>query len=245
MAKTFPIKTPTDADYASFDGMHCGGLWASLSHTWACPSCGRTKRQLMRWGEIGGETMRKMYGPINWKINMARHYDEGRRGFGDTVLCGECRWAQNSVKTKFSLPQLWNFSPAEIGSFTKTIVNGAIEKIDYEKAHSIYLDESRRRNQGLNSTTSSPALARSPSPPSTIAPKQEAEIALLPCPFCAKPPQTKKSGIEVHGRPGWFLSHSFAIACGSCGVELKRSGKVATETQSAAVSAWNSRAYQS
>lgn len=140
--------TPTDIDYKTFDGMHCRCLWTSLTDTWQCPSCKRTKREIMRWGKRRGSN-RTTYGPIGWKGVVVHHHDHGQRWSWSTIICGDCNAVDGFVKSKLRLPTDWSYTAQEIGQFAKMKINGAYESINYDIAKDIF-DRANRANNGKN-----------------------------------------------------------------------------------------------
>src|SRR5262249_12072335 len=101
------IRRPTDAEYNAYDGMHCYSLWRSLPEEWRCPSCGRSKREILQWGERKGSNAAK-YGRIGWKAGLHLHHDHapcdgsdflGEHGrFPATIICGACNTADARAK---------------------------------------------------------------------------------------------------------------------------------------------------
>lgn len=134
------IRIPSDADYASFDGGQCASLWMSLPEDWTCPGCGRTKRELMRWGTgilyDDGEEM--LFD--GWRTGIVRHHDHGNppRWAGEVLICVDCNVVDATAKRILKLPQAWSFSVDEITSFATFIKNGAVESIDLKKAGEIF-----------------------------------------------------------------------------------------------------------
>ena len=46
-----PVRIPAPEEYRAFNGPHCHRLWRQHGEDWQCPGCGRTKFELMAWGE--------------------------------------------------------------------------------------------------------------------------------------------------------------------------------------------------
>jgi hypothetical protein len=131
------MRVPTDSEYLSFDGMHCRLLWKELSQEWRCPSCSRTKRELMRWGRRCGSNAR-IYGPIGWMIALHRHHDHGQRWHREVIICGGCNTADGTAKRELRLPDDWSFTAEEIGRFVTASPNGGMSHIDLNIAKAIY-----------------------------------------------------------------------------------------------------------
>lgn len=139
MAK--PIKAPTDAEFATYDGAHCHILWKGLPELWRCPGCNRTKREIMRW------TKRQPHGkPLfwGWMAGLHQHHDHeedpaftfnGR--FKTETICDQCNSVDGVAKRKLQLPDNFSFSPVEIRQFAAAEPHGK-HKINFEKAAEIY-----------------------------------------------------------------------------------------------------------
>lgn len=142
------VKVPSHEDYYNYDGAHCHQLWRELSDTWQCPSCKRTKFQIMRWttrykkNQDGGRVSYK-----GWMAGLHKHHDhsqnilsskEGR--FSTVVVCDQCNTSDGAAKRKLLLPENFSFSPLEIGEFitskphTKHSLNFEVAKKLYTKA---------------------------------------------------------------------------------------------------------------
>ena len=131
------IRRPTELEYLAFDGMHCSVIWADTPRHWRCPSCRRSKLELMRWGKRTGNNAHA-YGPVGWKAALHRHHDHGDRWTGEIVICGDCNSADGTAKRLLQLPRQWSFRADEIGQFVTVVPNGGIAKIDLEVALAIY-----------------------------------------------------------------------------------------------------------
>lgn len=124
-------KKPSDQEYLEYGGGQSRVMWKKLDDGWKCPSCERTKREVMRWTGRGGLENR-------WLGEVYKHHDHsGCKRFDKTVVCELCNSADGNVKSKFSLPDNFSFSPEEIGSFVIATPNGK-HNINFEKAKNIY-----------------------------------------------------------------------------------------------------------
>lgn len=144
------IKTPTHEDYNSYSGAHCHKLWAEHSDTWECPSCSRTKFQLMRWATRYSQTAEGGWVPYKeWMAGLHMHHDHSQgllsssqARFEAVVVCDQCHAADGVVKKKLSLPKNFSFSPSEIKLFvtaaahTKHTINFEIAQILYARISS-------------------------------------------------------------------------------------------------------------
>jgi hypothetical protein len=119
------IKIPTYEEYYSYNGAHCHQLWAELSDVWRCPSCCRTKFEIMRWttryikAPDGSRTPYK-----GWMAGLHKHHDhsqglscynQGR--FKTVIVCDQCNSSDGVAKRRLVLPRSFSFSPSEIGEF--------------------------------------------------------------------------------------------------------------------------------
>lgn len=128
------IKKPNDQEYLEYDGGNCSVIWKSLDDNWKCPSCKRTKREVMRWGK------RKQSGRTfeGWIAGFHKHHDHsGHKRFSKTIICALCNSADGNAKAKLGLPANFSFSPEDIGLFVTPTPYGK-HKIDFEKAKNIY-----------------------------------------------------------------------------------------------------------
>jgi hypothetical protein len=143
-------KLPTAEDIRAFNGMHCSKSYSKLIKAgWRCPSCNRTPQELIRWSEIRGPSMRKLYGDehgMGWTISIAKHHCHSRdfytlrksERFPPTYICGDCNFADGAVKRKFKLNESWSFSPQEISQFVTVTPHSGRTIIDYEVAKTIF-----------------------------------------------------------------------------------------------------------
>jgi len=134
-----PLRIPTDDEYKAYDGAHCARLWESLSETWRCPGCLRSKREIMRWTKRKARPdlgITKDY--FGWMAGLHRPYDLSYSQFSETVICDHCNMAGGSAKRKLGLPENFSFSPAEIRRFVKPKPHQG-HTIEIELALQIYL----------------------------------------------------------------------------------------------------------
>lgn len=134
-------KTPSAAEIAAFNGMHCKKQYLdALRSGWRCPCCRRSAQELIRWSEIKGPAWRAAYADeygMGWTITLARHHCHGRGRFEETQVCGDCNSADGAVKRKLKLPARWSFAPHEIAQFVRGKPHEGVT-IDYNKAKAIY-----------------------------------------------------------------------------------------------------------
>lgn len=152
MKKPKITKVPTADDFAAFKGAHCHQLWAEVGPDWICPSCRRSKYQILRW------TMRFPRLPNrfeDWMAALHTHHDHARSfdgigiaRFQPTVLCDQCNAADGAAKRRLKLPENFSFSPDEIGKFVSTEPHGK-HRIAFEIAERIYLSLSKARPDQL------------------------------------------------------------------------------------------------
>ena len=141
-------RSPSSQDYREYDGAHCPNLWFGTPENWRCPSCNRSKFELLRWTKrhslpVNGK--RKPY--IGWLAVLHRHHDHGGHydehwnetgnRFPQTVICDHCNVADGMAKRKLGLAKSFSFSPQEIGRFVKATPHAG-HTIDYETAREVY-----------------------------------------------------------------------------------------------------------
>jgi len=77
------IKKPSDHEYLEYDGAHCTVIWKSLNDNWKCPSCKRTKREIMRWTKRSSSG-RTFWG---WIAGFTEHHDHSDcLRFNNTII---------------------------------------------------------------------------------------------------------------------------------------------------------------
>jgi hypothetical protein len=134
------IKIPTIEEFESHDGLHYKNLWREVGDHWFCPSCKRSKYQIMRWAKRFPNSPKAFMG---WVAPLHKHHDHsapymstnGR--FPMTIICDQCNSSDGTAKRKLKLPKNFSFSPEQIGCFVKATPHGK-HKIDYEMAMAIY-----------------------------------------------------------------------------------------------------------
>jgi len=134
------IKVPTREEFESHDGLHYKNLWREVGDHWHCPSCKRSKFQIMRWTKRFPSSPNAFMG---WVAPLHKHHDHsapymsncGR--FPMTTICDQCNSSDGVVKRKLKLPKNFSFAPHEIGQFVKSTPHGK-HKIDYDMANAIY-----------------------------------------------------------------------------------------------------------
>jgi len=138
-------KLLTDEAYEAFDGGHCKRLWKETPEYWRCPSCLRTKRELMVWGRPKHKHWPNP-NPPKWKVSLARHHDHGgsRDGverFPETLICGQCNGLDPRLKEALKIRGEFSFSAQEMSWILKHPVepncNIEREQIDFEVAEQI------------------------------------------------------------------------------------------------------------
>ena len=110
----------------------------NLPEDWMCPSCGRKKREIMRWKLRGKKDKRY----VGWVAEIHLHHDHGEDfgrdpRFEPIKICSQCNAADGHMKTKLKLPKDFSFSPCEISRFISATANGWHD-YDYEKAKKIF-----------------------------------------------------------------------------------------------------------
>lgn len=115
-------KIPTQQEYKAYDGAHCHVLFRSVSKTWRCPSCNRTKFEIMRWI--------KRNNGMGWLCGLHTHHDHSEEPyiyhgnitlttniprFPHTIICDQCNMVDATIKRRYSdIPRNFSFSPSEL-----------------------------------------------------------------------------------------------------------------------------------
>lgn len=128
-------RIPTQDDFNSFDGAHCGKIWLQLNESWCCPGCLRPKLELLRWTMLYPH---RPYKHMGWAAGVHEHHDHGMDAFGGrffcdssytprfspTVMCEQCNSADASAKKALGLKSVFSFSPTEISRFITPTPHG-------------------------------------------------------------------------------------------------------------------------
>ena len=134
-------RLPTISEFQAYKGAHCHRLWAEVGEHWTCPSCRRSKFQILRWTTRFPNSPHKFE---DWMAGLHKHHDHSAEmlerevpRFEQTIICDQCNAADGTAKRKLSLPPKFSFSPLEISWF---VVPRAHEKheIIYPAAQSVY-----------------------------------------------------------------------------------------------------------
>lgn len=127
-------RIPSEEEFASFErgGHPVSGMWNRVSSSWRCPSCGRTKREIVRWKRGAGEGF--------WFFALHAHHDHGDGWSGTETVCSDCNAADGIAKRMLKLPENWSFSASEMSRFVVCATNGALEKIDLDTAFDIFIE---------------------------------------------------------------------------------------------------------
>src|SRR5258708_11605280 len=121
MRSSRPI--PTQEDFETYRGAHTHRIWASLPPQWQCPSCGRTRFQLLTWTKSLTDSAKRVFGDYHWLAAIHEHHDHHSENgshlprFAPTFICGDCNSADGAVKRRFQLPADFSFSPQELSKF--------------------------------------------------------------------------------------------------------------------------------
>jgi hypothetical protein len=151
MASSF--RAPTREDYLAYDGAHCKALWASVTESWRCPGCHRSKFEILRWTRRTPHSLAADRTPYwDWLGVLHRHHDHGAEPyvlgvgsvpvtprFPETIMCDECNGADGRAKRQLGLPADWSFSPGEIERFV-TATPHRTHVIDLSVAEATYRD---------------------------------------------------------------------------------------------------------
>lgn len=142
-------RIPTWEECLAFDGAHCRQLYAMVGALWRCPSCNRSRFELLRWTMLYPKRPNRHEG---WAVGLHTHHDHGtdrsssqlapgalRRvsSFTPTVICEQCNSADGTVKKRLCLPTNFTFAPWEIGQFVRATPHGK-HLISYDIAQAIF-----------------------------------------------------------------------------------------------------------
>ncbi|MGJ7610678.1 MULTISPECIES: hypothetical protein [unclassified Variovorax] len=133
-------KRPSIEDFRAFDGAHCRRIYARLPEDWRCPSCLRTKFEILRWTTLYPH--KPEISRPGWAGGYHEHHDHAggkwfAARFEPTVICEQCNSADSAIKRKLKLPAKFSFSPIEIQRVVTSYAHGK-HLIDYQVAHMIY-----------------------------------------------------------------------------------------------------------
>lgn len=134
------LKVPTIEDFKTHSGLHYKNLWKQVTDDWICPSCKRSKYQIMRWAERGNNSPYAFWGwvaPLHMHHDHSAPYRTSQGRFPMTTICDQCNASDGVAKRKLGLPKNFSFSPEEIGLFVKATPHGK-HFIYFEIAQLIY-----------------------------------------------------------------------------------------------------------
>ena len=128
--------TPTPDDIAAFNMAMAKrtarqNQWNKLPDSWTCPSCHRSKFQIIRY--VGCDNSSCCHN--GWCAQINAYFCQR---FPMTWICCDCRLANGIVKWKLQLDPQWNFSPSEMRHFVKIAPHSGDAEIDYDVAREIY-----------------------------------------------------------------------------------------------------------
>jgi hypothetical protein len=133
-------RIPTLAEFQAYKGAHGPHIWTEVGEHWMCPSCCRSKFQILRWTTRFPRSPKKF---SDWMAVLHRHHDhsvdawrEAPR-FEQTIICDQCNAADGTAKRELDLPEKFSFSPLEISRFVVSFPHDK-HKINLQAAKSIY-----------------------------------------------------------------------------------------------------------
>ena len=129
------VKVPSHEDFATYKGAHCHRLWTRVGPDWICPSCRRSKFEILRWTIRFPRTANRFE---DWMTGLHEHHDHARSWVGvgtprslPTILCDQCNAADGAAKRRLKLPENFSFSPC---AARKTTTNPAVSiRRDHKK----------------------------------------------------------------------------------------------------------------
>ncbi len=136
-------RIPSQEDFEAYRGAHTHKIWASLPRNWQCPSCGRTRFQLLTWTKSLTDSSRRAFGDYHWLAAIHEHHDHCSENgaypprFARAHICSDRNSAEGVVKRRLKLPPDFSFSPQELSEFVVGYPHGGVD-IDYEAAKKLY-----------------------------------------------------------------------------------------------------------
>ena len=134
-------RIPTLQEFLAYKGAHTHRLWEQGGPHWTCPSCKRTKFQILRWTTRNPNSQHAFK---DWIAPLHKHHDHSsglisctESRFPEIIICDQCNAADGAAKRKLKLPKLFSFSPSEISVFVSAIPHGK-HTIDYNMANAIF-----------------------------------------------------------------------------------------------------------
>lgn len=152
------VKKPTFEEFLGHDGLHYYQLWKEVGNQWCCPSCKRTKYEIMRWAKRFPNKPNSFWG---WVAPLHRHHDHSASFIGSnarfpvTTICDQCNSSDGVAKRRLNLPSNFSFSPEEIAFFVTSTPHGK-HKVDFSIALMIYDELAFKNSQQTLSSQSHP-----------------------------------------------------------------------------------------
>ena len=148
LRNNFNAKRLSLTEYLSFDGSHWQRIYKRLSKNCLCPSCWRTKFEILRWTIFQHKPESR---PPSWAGGYHEHHDHAcdryfsPRGssscsprFAPSVVYEHYNSVSSSAKRKLKLPVDFSFSPTEIRQFVSAYAHGK-HLVNYQITNAIYL----------------------------------------------------------------------------------------------------------
>jgi hypothetical protein len=136
-------RIPTQEDFEAYRGAHTHKIWASLPRHWRCPSCGRTRFQLLTWTKSLTGSSKRAFGDYHWLAAIHEHHDHRSENgayaprFARAYICSDCNSADGVVKRRLKLLPDFSFSPQELSRFVVGHPHCGVE-IYFEAAKNLY-----------------------------------------------------------------------------------------------------------
>jgi hypothetical protein len=139
-------RIPTVEEFAAYTGGHTHKLWRSLHPGWVCPSCQRSRYEVLTWTKRKRD---KTVVPVrivedyHWLVAICPHHDHRADGtthpprFPRTLVCGDCNTAEGQMVKKLGLTGNFSFSPEEMRLFITGKPHGRVVA-DHIRAKAIY-----------------------------------------------------------------------------------------------------------
>jgi hypothetical protein len=136
------LKVPTIEDFQNYRAGHTHKKWTALPVDWRCPSCRRSRFEILTWTQTRMENGRVPTGEYKWLAPLHGHHDHRSYAgvpprFAPTTICGDCNSADGRAKRHLRLPADFSFSPLELSLFVIGTPHNGVQ-FDLEVAKKVY-----------------------------------------------------------------------------------------------------------
>jgi hypothetical protein len=136
------LKVPTMEEFQNYRGGHTHKKWVALPVEWRCPSCRRSRFEILTWTQTRMENGRVPTGEYKWLAPLHGHHDHGSHAgipprFAETIICGDCNSADGRAKRRLNRPADFSFSPLELSLFVIGTPHNGV-RFELEVAKKVY-----------------------------------------------------------------------------------------------------------